>query len=348
MNIDSNSNNSKKSLYILLFNIFLQTLVFLFIVYFVYSFSFEHVIMHDDTSFVYNNETPFQKYFLYVYKAKYIGSFLTSFVGFYFPKLLNIHPNVWIKTGGAIIKGITMSLLVFSISKSLFITKKINFLYPLCAFTLYMFIQTSLIGKYQGVLYASFYCFTFMIIFYSLFWQKFIKEYLLDNNTKYNLIILGILAFLLGTSSELTSISSFISLLIFISISIIKYKKITKVSIYSIIGLIAGMIVFYANPIFLENARGKQTLDGNTINNAIAMFDEFVQGYKSTFNDSFLILTLIILVLLVIIQFCTCISKKDNIIYLISSLTIGGFAFLDYCYLQVEALEISAMLSILI
>ena len=81
--------------------------VLFFIVFSVYKLSKYNFIEHDDYSFIWSKDTGLlTKYYSCAYRAKFISNAIILFFGFDLPGFFNIHPYLWIQTGGGIIKGV--------------------------------------------------------------------------------------------------------------------------------------------------------------------------------------------------------------------------------------------------
>lgn len=263
------------------------------------------------------------KYLFTIYKGKFIPNLIINLLCFDIPKYIHIHPIQWIQTGGGIIKGIFWAITSFLLASITFKKSENKILIPFLTAFIYIYLQLKYCNTFQNELYTSFYCFVFPYTLFILFWNVFIKKYLSveKNINKILIIILGIL---LGSSSEITAIASFGALL-FISIFAGKNNK--QLLIYSYTGTIIGNIIYFLNPGFIESAQSKGTFIGgikNTIQSAILIYPEYIEGYKDTFIHYFLSFAVIIILLSIIVYY---VKKEKNKLILIYSFLFGGFFF---------------------
>ena len=302
---------------------------FLAIIYFVYLFAKYNVVRLDDIYEVFPSKdlSWFSQYFVNVYHGRYVGNFLTKFVGSIIPELFNIHINVWIQTGGAIIKGIFLSIICFMLSNFFFIFRKKNILYPIIAFFVYLFYQYNFLGTYQDTLYASFFGFTFPFIFFYLYWQNAIKLTIIEG--KVNRKVFYFLAFLLGCSTEFTSIVSFFSLAIFCIFAKKLLAEKQKIVLKSFYWLILGMFLYYLNPGFIASAKFKGIIFSLEyfISRTKEIFIEFINGYIEVFYTHFVFYVITILVLAFIIFKISSFQIKNKLMFFIFSFLISGFLF---------------------
>ncbi len=286
------------------------------------------VINYDDSCHIfYDNEVSFfGNFFFDVYHGRYISNFLTKLIGYIIPSIFNIHPNVWIETGGALIKGIFYFLFVYLLAGIAFLNRKKGFIYVLIATLLYIFIQLIMLDKYQDVLYTSFYGFTFPFIIFFAFWKKFI---IINKNNQRADYILYILAFLLGISTECTAIISTISMFLYIIIDYIQYKKISIPNIKTIALMILGNILYFTNNGFIGIAHMKGTLFDfkSTFLNGIKVYNEFIIGLKQVFISDYIYFIIPILVIILVIIFSKRIEHKSVIIKTSICLLIGQCIF---------------------
>ena len=102
-----------------------------------------------------------------------------------------------------------------------------------------------------------------------------------------------------------------------------------KIIMDSFISLCSGLLIYFNNPNFYLDAHEKGALLGinQTIKNAIRIFTDFINGYKETFFNNFLIFLLIIIFLSVIVLQIKENKNKKDMAALIYALTFGGFMF---------------------
>ena len=205
-----------------LINTFCIFIVF-FVVFVVYCTQKYAVIKYDDAYCIFWDKelTKFNQIFVSVYHGRYIANFLAKFIGFDIPNFFAIHTNLWIQTGGALIKGLFTAVVMFSISKLAYINKKTDYFYPFVAIIIFIIYQFNMFHKYENVLYTSFYGFTFPFLFYALFIYKVLKCYKIKELTNSDFSVLLILAILVGSSTEFTIITTFVSFTIILLFKVI-------------------------------------------------------------------------------------------------------------------------------
>jgi hypothetical protein len=121
----NNFKKNKKDNFSSFLFLFLSLFSISFIIYFVYLFSQNNVVEHDDAFLFLNNDIHFfSNFFVSVYHGKYIPNFLMLFFGCIIPAFFNIHPVIWIQTGGAVIKGLFFALFSFSHASMFYVRKK--------------------------------------------------------------------------------------------------------------------------------------------------------------------------------------------------------------------------------
>lgn len=180
------------------------------------------VVAHDDMyNILFNKHHSFFYNFFYnVDHGRYISNIFLKLQSV----CSDIHPIIWIRTYGAIIKSIFLFVFLILLSSSAFLFHKEKdyikaILLPLLALDVFFIYQILVHGKYEDMLYTFFYGFIFPFIFFILFWNKFI--YLYINNIKIekkDVIYLSLLAFLLGISTEFTIFVTFSTFIILFSL----------------------------------------------------------------------------------------------------------------------------------
>lgn len=293
------------------------------------------IIAHDDmaTCFIDRNRSLIENFFTSVYHGRYISNVMTKLQC----GLFDIHPIVWLRSYGAIMKAIFTFIVFTMLSSSLFIFKneaKSNiFKYicmPLTTLACYFVYLFAIHYHYEEMLYSFFYGFIFPFIFFILFWNKFINVY--TNNsmlTKKDFYFFCILAFLLGISTEITIFVSFVALILILFFDSIQKNSYSKQFIPPTIILFISSMFYVFNPGFIYSAKDKGTLNGfnNMIKTAIDSFDEYFVLCSQIIKDYFLVITLSIILLLVIVISCKYYKNKTNFLKIVISLLISNYLF---------------------
>lgn len=293
------------------------------------------VISHDDmcNCFIDKNHSLFYTFFYNVYHGRYISNIITKFQGCPF----GIHPNVYIRTYGAILKAIFTFIIFFLLASSLFLfdnkSKNNIFKYiclPLTALACYFIYHFDVYLQYEELLYSFFYGFMFPFIFFILFWNKFIYIYTYNLTlTKKDYYYLCILAFLLGISTEITIFVSFVSLVLILICDLLKRNNNSKQFIVPIIILFISSLFYVLNPGFIYRAHELGTLNGfkNMIETAINSLNEYFILCSTIIKDYFSECTLFIISLLIMVIICKYYKNKTNFVKIVLSLFVSNYLF---------------------
>ncbi len=307
------------------------------------------VIEYDDSYHIfYDKEISFiNNFFTPVYHGRYISNFLTKLIGYIIPNMLNIHPILWIQTGGAVICGIFYFIFVCMIVDIAFLNRKRNVLFVFAAAVIYIIIQNILIQNYRDYLYTSFYGFTFPFIFLFAFW----KTLILNNIKKQKPSFLNyVLAFLLGMSTEFTAIVSTIALIFFNLVNLFQFylfkfkilkpenqdiselkttEELNKHNIILLITMIFSNILYFKNLGFIQMAQTKGTLFNfhQTVVNGLASLGEYIESLTNLFKTDYVFFVLPILLLVLIFIFNKKIKNKAIILTSVLSLFFAQCIF---------------------
>ncbi len=302
--------------------IIINIAVFCLIVYLSYCFSQYHTVILDDLYqiFIDKDKSIFNQFILDVYHGRYIGNFLTKFTGSVLPFCFGIQVNIWANTYGAVIKGIFLAIFCFTIANFSCIFSKNKFIVPFLAVIIYLFYQYNFIGKYPDFLYTSFYGFTFPFIFFLIFLYYLINYLFLIKNINFKMLYL--FAFLTGISTEFTSITLFIILLLLITCKRLFDSDLKPIYI-SFVFLSTGILLYFINPGLIRLAMEKGTFQYNFIEE----LPQFLNGFCSVFYTEFIKYLIIILCLMLVINYFSEKVIKNKILLFSAILLISGFCF---------------------
>lgn len=275
----------------------------------------------------------------FLYHGRFFINLLTKIIAFVIPTFFNIHPITWLQTGGAIIKGIFISTLLFLLTDFLFLFKKKDYLYPIiCAFLFFIYTYI-FIHKYQNEMYTAFYGFTFPLIFLFLFVKLFIKKAISSETIikKKDIVIISLVSFISGSATEFTAIINTLFLFFFLLFYLIKNIKgnkkeqnIIMLAVYSFISSILGNFLLFYNFGFIQTAQDKGAFGGNiktTILGIYSIFPEFFQSFKTVFFGSYIYFIFIIFILVIPLIFSKR-NEKNKVLIISSSLLLACFTFL--------------------
>ncbi|MBQ9244922.1 hypothetical protein IJ182_01495 [bacterium] len=245
-------------------------IVFIIMLCFVTLFAQYNIYIFEDSYYtLLRKDDVLNQLFFNVYHGRYISNAITVFFGSIFPKFLNVHPFVFFTAwwGGSFIKTLFLFILFFQMNMFLFWKKKKNVIFPILILFYYILFQNMFAYTYEDVEYCSFLGFVFPFIFFCLFWYKFINLWDKEIITLKDIFIGTLYAFLVGISTEFTSIVTFFSLLIIIILRTDKLKYWASF----FISLSFGMFLYFFNkgfsgvlndhaPIFFNSATFKSEL----------------------------------------------------------------------------------------
>ena len=285
-------------------------------------------------SIYFYKENIFDCFSSQIHGCYYIGYFLSKFLSYKLPLLLEIHPSDFICNQLGIIKGLLTVITIFSISNIVKLFNKNRIMYTLIfILTIFYFIYSFYISN-SLVPYISynFFRYFFSFLFLSIFLIYTYKENFFPNKSFRfkNLIFASICGFILGTSIEITFftlITMFVLTLayawIFRSNKNFSLKLTSSFYIPNIF-LIFGTIMFTATTGFHEVAsmRGMSSININ-----FNILKDFIPVYfKYCFQDEFYYW--LVFLILIFITYKFAIKRKETqkvniiIIYLISLLIV--------------------------
>lgn len=269
------------------------------------------------------------------YHGKYFVSWLPVFICS-LSKKFNMHYIIWLQTGGAIIKGIILSVLMYFLASCAFIHKKKNFLLPLLMFLSFILYKISTykfdyLYAAESYTHLSYYVFPF--IFYIIFWKRFIDIFIFEHNyNKRNLVITYIFAVILGISNDFIAIATIYSLFIILVFKKFFKKLSYRYLLFMIISLVFSFGCSILSNGFIERATqyGAVRPIPKILEEIIILFNDFNLEYVNVFRSEFLIYTLIIILLFLLLIFQK--SKispdlKRSYLILVPTMCISAFLF---------------------
>ena len=250
------------------------------------------------------------QFIMHVYHGRYISNFFTAFLGSVLPKLFNIHPYIFFNApyGGAGFKALSLFCLFYLMNLFLYNKRKKDFLFPVIIFSLYVWYQNIFAYTTQDIEYCSFLGFIFPFIFFCLFWLKFINIFQIPSISKKDIILITVYAFLLGISTEFTSIVSFFALLF---LFILK-RSLIKIFLPPFISLIFAMALYFLNPGFTQHVLHDHApifFNLNTLKEELVFVKPFFLSLINVAIHQYGIYLLIIFLLSITVYF---LNKKHN------------------------------------
>lgn len=143
--------------------------------------------------------------FEYGHGGGYIGLFLSKFLSFGLPSMLNLHPNDYLSYFVGIFEGIFTALLPILILDFSIIYKKSKCLYLLFYLLISASIIHFMIGSNTFFITYNWFRYIFSFVFFSIFWN-YIYKILLTKDIeikKISIILATICGYIIGTSSEI-------------------------------------------------------------------------------------------------------------------------------------------------
>lgn len=275
-------------------------------------------------SFVYGEDYDQLFFTCHTLKGLYIssdhGCFLSTLymkiVGSYIPLLFGVHPND--NAFGIFVRALDYIIIFILISRfSAIATKYEKFSVKYFVMSALVFIIFFTLYSWNSDVFGTMFVYNrhsryiFPVIFYLIFWKSFSKMFLKDEMPKgLNFVAVSLISLCVGLSSEIVSISTFFSLILFfvfkffISLKengykffeylksllinkdslICSLKYVTFLSAYSL-----GCYFLYTNQAFLYLASKRGILTfSKTVNNAINLLPEFTYNwFKEVFIDEY-------------------------------------------------------------
>lgn len=312
----------------------LYIVVFIFVIYLTLVSSKYNVISSDDMYEVCYNVciSLFDNFLGFVYHGRYISNiFVKLQFGFF-----DIHPIIWSRTYGAFIKGMFLCFIIYHLTDALFIFEKEKKLIqriqqPILIFTCFILYFLGTFNKSSYMLYTAFYGFIFPFAFFFVFWNKFIYLYVTNIIPKRKeKILLLLLSFFIGISTEFTIFTTFSTLLILFIINLTK-KNYTFFNLFKFTIPFFVSVPFYIfNPGFIYKAQQKGTLNGfrNMIETIQNSFNEYIYACKAVITNEFLLFIIPILLLLILTFFVK--NNKNKIFFTEILISILSSTFFFY------------------
>lgn len=261
----------------------------------VFNFLRTDVVLYEDTCQIFFNIEKFSDLYVYADHGCLISWIVMKIVGSVFPLITGTHPNCnWL---GSIFISCTIALYVFLVSSFSFVSLKEKIYKPFLyltafAFLAFMFVNYSLLIN----LYCRYFRNVFMMLFYLLFWLHFLKIFVEQKNNPKNIVLISIISFCAGLSSEPVNLSAFFSLIILVFTQmIIVYlktdkdiratleiiKKTDKSIFIPLICFFAGFILLYVNPTFWQIANERHvSTNMNDLSILINLLPDFVRSWS--------------------------------------------------------------------
>lgn len=282
------------------------------------------------------NEKLFDCLFSQIHGSGYIGAFLSKFLSYKLPLLLNIHPSDFMTNGLGFIKGILTVITIFSISNLINIYSKSKQIYTFAFILISIYFFYGIYTTYTWVPYITynyfryFFSFFFLAIFIKNTYEVIIKKQTTINTKK--LILASVCGFILGTSIEIsffTAITIFFGTLFYNAIlKLLKKDNLTyKLNLNFYIPnifLIAAILLFTFTQGFQEVSatRGMNNIhiDWNILKEFSGIYYKYCIGNELIFW--------ILFIILLVTAFKIAIKKDEIkklnfiIIYTISMLTV--------------------------
>ena len=260
--------------------------------------------------------------FKYGHGGGYIGMFLSKFLSFGLPNMLNLHPNDYIYCFVGLFEGIFTALLPILILDFSNIYNKNKCLYVLFYILISACITYFIIGSNTFFITYTWFRYVFSFIFFSIFWNYiykilFIKDIKIKNHS---IIFATICGYILGTSNE---ILFFLSLFMTVCLVILKLFKFSMnkldIKFYlPVCSLYIATICFVSSFGFNQIAteRGMQN-----ITLSLPIIKEFSQTFFQLYVVNCIWLW-VVLIFLMICSFIIVIKQKTDIPKLIFPLII--------------------------
>ncbi len=243
------------------------------IVFCVYSFCGQGTIISEDFFRAINTTPNFELYWQFCDGGAFIATSITSFFCFYIPKIFHFHPNMI--TFLEVAKSFFIMILVFLISKFPSVSlrdKKFGLIFYFLSFLVFGFFMLIQYGTINRIFYVNigFFRNAFMMLFYCGFWLGYYKIFLSGKSfDKKQLVVMSLVGFVLGNSSELINFSTLFSLGLFLTVIFLrqiirlrfnirrffvvnfKRKRIASAKFFTpMIAFLLGFSTFLCNPSF--------------------------------------------------------------------------------------------------
>lgn len=243
------------------------------IVFCVYNFCGHGTIISEDFFRAINTSPNLALYWKFCDGGAFIATAMTSFFCFYIPKIFHFHPNMVFFLEVA--KSFFVTILIFLISKFPSLSSRdknfglIFYFLSFLVFGFFMLIVYSSINR-NFFVNIGFFRNAFMLLFYCGFWLGYYKIFLNGKSfEKKHLVVMSIIGFVLGNSSELISFSTLFSLGLFLVVVFLwqiirlkfnvkkfllinfKRKRIATAKFFTpMIAFVAGFSALLCNPAF--------------------------------------------------------------------------------------------------
>ncbi len=271
-----------------------QIILFVFSVFFLNFLAKNTCIVWEDLTQIFVNKSSVFSLYQEADHGCLLSWLAIKLVGSYIPHLFGIHPNENVL--GNLLRAIVVSFIPFLISRFALIRKsdsKSAFYYYANAFLL-SFVVVSIIPDvyYLLVFYSKNFRYLLMMVFYLIFWLKFIRCFFKTVEcSRSTVVVLSILAFIVGLSVEPVNISSVFTLGCFWIYFFVEKRsiqaKIPPFLLFSTILFLVGFAIFYSGPSFWQIAVNERGL--SSFNHVIfVVFSSFPQFVFEWFMTVFI------------------------------------------------------------
>ncbi len=232
------------------------------------------------------------------------GSYLTYYIDLFMtwklPKLLHIHPQDFVCTYGAVFRSILFVLFCYFLSLLTFINNKRTILHSVIFLICYFAVWAGISRNFHDIVnFAAFSRMYIPFIFFALFWvgysKYFINVYDAHKPTR-DFYFLCIIAFILGSVFEVTTVISVLGCLLVILYNKINHIKNTKFVILPFIFLLLGAYILFSNTEFLMHCQTKSHFENynGVIINLKQYKDFFYIYYKEIIKANWICYIIII------------------------------------------------------
>lgn len=256
---------------------------------------------------------------LYEENGRYVCNFLSRVIGMYIPLLLNIHPQDFINSAGAVIFAMILSGLMLIISKFVMLNDEKNYLYPL--FSILPIILYINYYKSTPPAYTSIYSFQYGYVLASLFsiaFLYFIYKYIFFEKeaNKKNLILYITLGFCAGNSTQIATETTAVVITLLVlykfaefKFDFQKFKEFfsNKCILYPVIGFFGGFFLMTACPGFWREVSWRHV---SSFNEIIENFIPFIEQFQDFVFLSVIVIFKFILYISIIILIISLIKKQ--------------------------------------
>lgn len=280
------------------FSIVFNLLVGLGIIIFFSVFLKSDIICYEDFRQIFFNNPSLWDLYSSADHGCFISWIFIKIVGYVFPLITGVHPSSsWLSS---IFIGFDFAVYFFLISGFASLFSKNKLLPPvwyLLAFAImYHLFFTQLFGSI--ITYCRHFRYVFTAIFYFFFWQYFIKIFVNQKIEQRRPVLISIISFCAGLSTECVNMSIFFSaiIILFVQLCIIlikekglisnlfrHFRSIDRIFYLAALWFCAGCLVFYLNPGFwlLANER-EATSNIHSWNLLSGLFSDFIHSWFKT------------------------------------------------------------------